>query len=109
MRYCAELDHGLAEDWLPRKLRDLKVALERGDGDELVLLGSAIQQKLSAPDFASWLRKTVGSLKVEDPSVPDALRLVSRGRLATCNYDDVLAAPGFERPRNVSTRLRQQT
>jgi tetratricopeptide (TPR) repeat protein len=49
-------------------------------------------------EYARWLRETVGSLGLEDRSVPQAL--VALGvPVATTNYDDLIerASPGWER------------
>lgn len=100
LRYCQERDVSLPPDWAEGKTRDLDAAAARNDLDDLIGVATTIERRLGGPkrtggDWAGWLRNTIGGLEVHDRRTVDALRAVGRGRLATCNYDDVLTSSEY--------------
>jgi HAD superfamily phosphoserine phosphatase-like hydrolase len=67
------------------------------DVADLVHLAGVVERELAGQNrkggnWRNWLRKSVGALRVVDSTVRDAILKLGRGRLATCNYDDVLDA-----------------
>ncbi|MCZ2835951.1 SIR2 family NAD-dependent protein deacylase [Modestobacter sp. VKM Ac-2985] len=96
---------GLIEDGLDRCLslgaRDAKwVARAKEDvnsgyENDLIVAAEKATDGLGGrrdPEYATWLRETVGSLKATDTTLLDAIKdLVSAGAIvATTNYDDLL-------------------
>ncbi|HZI03761.1 MAG TPA: SIR2 family protein, partial [Archangium sp.] len=85
---CLMVRPGLGEKWAQR----VREEIESGDIDDLLSAAEKIEQKLGGRgggDYARWLHRTVGSLKVTHPEVPAALRDLGLPLLTT-NYDDVL-------------------
>ncbi|RVU46018.1 SIR2 family protein [Rubrivivax rivuli] len=97
VQYCAELDPNLA-DWAKQCTGLLNDA--RGDVDALIAVATMLEKKLGGNDrqrgdWGAWLRKSIGDLEVSDRSTVAQLHALGRGRLATCNYDDVLSADNY--------------
>jgi len=82
------------------QLNDARLPLDAGDSGALILAAELMTEALGGregAEYARWLRETVGSLELEDPSVPEAL--VALGvPIATTNYDGLIErASGWER------------
>jgi tetratricopeptide (TPR) repeat protein len=83
------------------RLDAVRSLLDVGDSSALVSAAELVTEMLGGPEggeYARWLQETVGSLALEDRSVPEAL--VALGvPVATTNYDDLIerASPGWER------------
>jgi SIR2-like domain len=95
--YCAELDPA-RKGWAERYKAALQNVL--GGATELIAIASMVEQMLGGGDrrggtWSGWLGKTLGRLNVTDRSVVDQLHTLGQGRLATCNYDDVLTADNY--------------
>jgi hypothetical protein len=85
---CRDLDRTLDDPWEQRALGDIT------SGCQVDLLSAAekVSSLLRAPDgleFSRWLEETVGSLRIQDRSVLEALRDLHLP-LVTTNYDDLL-------------------
>lgn len=99
LRYCAETDPALPLGWADQESRSLDSAAASGDPARLIAIATTVEHRLggadrSAGDWRAWLERTIGRLEVADDSIVEALHALGRGRLATCNYDDVLARDG---------------
>ncbi len=85
---CVEVAGPLPDGWADRVLAEI----DSGDLDELLSAAEKISRKLGAPcgpEYARWLRETVGRFRVNDPSVIEALTGLGLP-LATTNYDGLL-------------------
>ncbi len=85
---CVEVASPLPEGWAER----VRAEIDSQDLDELLSAAEKISRKLVAPcgpEYAGWLRDTVGRLRVEDPTVIEALAGLGLP-LATTNYDGLL-------------------
>ncbi len=94
LAYCAALDPTVRQ-WPVEHGQALDEAEKRGDPDALVHIASLVEDRLGGAtrregSFRQWLSQSVGTLEVKDPTVADLLHVLGQGRLATCNYDDVL-------------------
>jgi SIR2-like domain/WD domain, G-beta repeat len=76
----------------------LRGQLRDGDAKLLVEVATKIEDELRLRgDFDRWLAASVGSLKIRDRAVIDALRRLTIS-LATTNYDDLLTQEGGPPP-----------
>jgi hypothetical protein len=85
---CVAVSESLPEGWAGR----IHAEIDSGDLDELLSAAEKISRKLGAPagpEYARWLRETVGALCVQDRSVLDAIRGLGLP-IATTNYDGLL-------------------
>lgn len=85
---CMEAAGPLPEGWAER----VQAEIDSGDLDELLSAAEKISRKLGAPcgpEYARWLRDTVGRFRVQDPTVIEALAGLGLP-LATTNYDGLL-------------------
>jgi hypothetical protein len=85
---CMKVRPELGEKWAQR-VRD---EIDSGDIDDLLSAAEKVEKKLGkreGGDFARWLTRTVGSLRVTHLAVPEALRDLGLPLLTT-NYDDIL-------------------
>lgn len=85
---CVEVAGPLPDGWADRVLAEI----DSGDLDELLSAAEKISRKLGAPcgpEYARWLRETVGRFRVKHPSVIEALSDLGLP-LATTNYDGLL-------------------
>jgi hypothetical protein len=85
---CGEVAGSLPEGWAER----IRAEIDSGDHDELLSAAEKISRELGAPcgpEYARWLRDTVGRFRVQDPTVIDALAGLGLP-LATTNYDGLL-------------------
>lgn len=85
---CVEVAGPLPDGWADRVLAEI----DSGDLDELLSAAEKISRKLGAPcgpEYARWLRETVGRFQVKDPAVLEALAGLGLP-LATTNYDGLL-------------------
>jgi hypothetical protein len=85
---CVEVADPLPDGWEERVLAEI----DSGDLDELLSAAEKISRKLGAPcgpEYARWLRDTVGRFRVQDPTVLEALAGLGLP-LATTNYDGLL-------------------
>lgn len=85
---CMEVADSLPEGWAER----VQAEIDSGDLDELLSAAEKISRKLGAPcgpEYARWLRETVGRFRVEDSTVIEALASLGLP-LATTNYDGLL-------------------
>ncbi|HJX30056.1 MAG TPA: SIR2 family protein [Thermoanaerobaculia bacterium] len=85
---CVEVAGPLPDGWANRVLAEI----DSGDLDELLSAAEKISRKLGAPcgpEYARWLRETVGRFQVKDPAVIEALAGLGLP-LATTNYDGLL-------------------
>jgi hypothetical protein len=74
--------------WRERRLRDL----QEGDVDEWVSVADQFTDKLGGANsgyFSDWLKRTVGTLKICNSSLIDAI-VSLEAVIATTNYDDLL-------------------
>jgi tetratricopeptide (TPR) repeat protein len=83
------------------RLDAARLLLGVGDSGALISAGELVCEMLGGRDggqYAGWLRDTVGSLELVNPSVPEAL-LALGVPVATTNYDDLIksASAGWER------------
>jgi tetratricopeptide (TPR) repeat protein len=97
LAYCAELKPKAAE-W-PNQYGQL-LATGARDASELIAIASIVEKALTennrrGGDWTGWLRKTIGQLKKSDDTLVTALHTLGRGRLATCNYDDILTSDDY--------------
>ncbi|WP_437726267.1 SIR2 family NAD-dependent protein deacylase [Sorangium sp. So ce861] len=101
------LEHGASEcerlypDLRASKWLDIvRAEIASKETDNLLSAAEKISRKLGGPgggDFRRWLRETVGSLRIRNPRVPEALRALGLPLLTT-NYDDVLEQATGRRP-----------
>jgi hypothetical protein len=85
---CETVAESLPEGWGER----VRAEIDSGDLDELLSAAEKISRKLGAPDgpeYARWLRDTVGALEVKNRSVIEAIRDLGLP-IATTNYDGLL-------------------
>lgn len=97
--YCAELEESFKVNWLDGKKENLKRAVEIGDVHEMISIASTVESKLKLKEqsWERWLAHTVGRLRVcSSPELVKALHVLGQGRLATCNYDDILTSEDYE-------------
>jgi len=99
LQYCAEVDPTLPPGWADQESRNLDRAAASEDPARLIAIATTVERRLggadrSGGDWRAWLERTVGRLEVADDSLVEALHVLGRGRLATCNYDDVLTRDG---------------
>ena len=88
---CVEVCQPLPAGWEERR----KGEIASYDLDELLSAAENVSRKLGAPtggEYRSWLRDTVGSLRLQDGTVIEALRGLGVA-LATTNYDGLLDDP----------------
>src|SRR5881296_1663804 len=86
--YCAELYPELATTWVKRVHEEIDSA----DIGDLLSAAEKVSEKLGAPhggNFARWLRETVGTLRVQNGEIIEALCGLG-GVLATTNYDSLI-------------------
>ncbi|HKH45506.1 MAG TPA: SIR2 family protein [Thermoanaerobaculia bacterium] len=85
---CVEVGGPLPEGWADR----VQAEIDSGDLDELLSAAEKISRKLGAPcgpEYARWLRETVGRFQAQDPTVIEAIADLELP-LATTNYDGLL-------------------
>lgn len=85
---CVEAGVPLPGGWIER----VRAKIDSGDLDELLSAAEKISRKLGAPcgpEYARWLGETVGSFRVQDPTVIEAVAGLGLP-LATTNYDGLL-------------------
>lgn len=85
---CVEVAGPLPEGWAEQ----VRAEIDSGDLDELLSAAEKISRKLGAPcgpEYARWLRDTVGRFRVRDSTVIEALAGLGLP-LATTNYDGLL-------------------
>jgi hypothetical protein len=85
---CLVVVQGLPTDWAVR----VRGEIRSGDLDDMLSAAEKISRRLGAPrggEYGRWLRETVGSLKLADSAVLEALRDLGCP-LATTNYDSLL-------------------
>ncbi|WP_290058761.1 tetratricopeptide repeat protein [Amycolatopsis solani] len=88
VRTCETVVPGLPAGWADR----LHAQIDSGDLVELLSAAENIATRLGAPgggEYARWLRKTVGALRVHDHAVIRALAALGVP-LATTNYDGLI-------------------
>lgn len=97
IQYCLELDV-TQSNWAEAQMH--KLSNENNDADDLIHIASKLEKKLRGDNrtngnWSNWLRRAIGDLKVLDRTTVTHLHTLGRGRLATCNYDDVLTADNY--------------
>ena len=76
----------------PGLLDAVRSLLGVGNSSALISAAELVTEMLGSRgggEYARWLRETVGSLKLVDPAVPEALMSLG-APVATTNYDDLL-------------------
>jgi hypothetical protein len=84
----AVVGHGLPAGWSNR----IRAQIDSGDVEELLSAADNITRRLDGPnggEYGRWLRESVGSLKVVDPEVIQALAELD-APIVTTNYDGLI-------------------
>ena len=93
--HCADL-MSWTEERLAHELRGLELAQTT---DDLIRIASLVESTLTRQSRAGgawgrWLREAVGTLTITHAhELVNVLHVLGQGRLATCNYDDILTRP----------------
>ncbi len=101
------LEHGINESFSQLENAQSKAdylrLLRTPSLENLLAIGGLIEARLCGMDrshtrWRNWLEDTVGSLKVVNSELPQVLRRLGAGRLATCNYDSLLTQDSDWKP-----------
>src|SRR5450432_476615 len=87
-RYCVDLDSSLRDKWLGKVESDI----DSDDPEELILAAERVTTKLggrSGGPYRTWLKQSVGALRVKEKPVIDAIHRLSVP-IATTNYDGLI-------------------